>query len=122
MIEERSCQQAGGRAAISSGRTKQAATVVPPVEAKCLKPVLESHAITRVNDTAAQITQFWFLKRTARRGLPLLRRLQLTSNSERAAEIARERKKYLEVRGTEDLVRVDASPACTPPAIRASST
>jgi hypothetical protein len=35
-----------------------------------------------------------------------LRRLQLTSNSERAAETARERTKYLEVRGTLEKTRM----------------
>jgi hypothetical protein len=38
------------------------------VEVKHIKPVLERHAITKTADTASQIRQFWFLKRTSRRG------------------------------------------------------
>jgi hypothetical protein len=80
---------------------KNPALLVPAVPPTALAEIMVEHHVQEAEEFSTLLRQFWFLKRKARRGVPLLRSLQGNTNSvlsQRAAQLQTERKKFHYIR------------------------
>lgn len=89
LINDAKYRQAGGAAGENGKSSRRPKIVIPPVPPSDLHALFTEAGLDEVTTTAETVRQYWMLKRRARHGVALLRRLQGNRSDQDTEETAR---------------------------------